>query len=110
MSKPYFSQIRLNQDGRIDKVLEQKQIKQTIGFRVQISFDADKSAVETVRNKFIGSYPKIDTYMAFDAPYFNLKIGDFRTEIEAKSFAEKIQGEYSLNIVHRELINLPRID
>ncbi len=106
----YFSQIRTYSDSRIDDVIEQKQNKQIIGFRVQISFDADKSAVEAIRNQFIGSNPKIDTYMSFDAPYFNLKVGDFRTEIEAQKFAEKLQGEYSLNIVHREIINLPRID
>jgi hypothetical protein len=37
-------------------------------------------------------------------------IGDFRTQIEAQSFAEKIQGAYTLNIVRKELINLPRVD
>ena len=109
-SRQLFSQIEIHQDSRIDKAFPQKQNKEVIGFRVQIGFDADKSAIESIRNRFISANPKIDTYMSFDAPYFNLKVGDFRTEIEAQKFAEKIQGEFSLNIVHRELINIPRID
>ncbi len=109
-SRQLFSQIEIHQDSRIDRAFPQKQNKEVIGFRVQIGFDADKSAIESIRNRFISTNPKIDTYMSFDAPYFNLKVGDFRTEIEAQKFAEKIQGEFSLNIVHREIINIPRID
>ena len=110
ISNGLCSQITIHQDSRIDKMLTQKQIKQTNGYRVKICFDANKSAVDIIRNRFIGTYPKIDTYMMFEAPYFSLKVGDFRSLIEAEKFAEKIQGEYSINIVIKENINLPRID
>jgi hypothetical protein len=105
-----ISQVNIRQDPRIDSYLVQKKNKTISGYRVQICFDPDKKLVEEVRNRFVSSYPKIDTYMNFDAPYFNLKVGDFRTQIEAQSFAEKLQGAYTLNIVHREQINLPRVD
>jgi hypothetical protein len=105
-----YNQITLHQDQRIDKYMSQNKPRILLGFRVQICFDPNKAMVEDVRNQFISSYPKIDTYMNFEAPYFNLKVGDFRTRIEAQSFAEKLQGAYSLNIVHREQINLPRVD
>jgi hypothetical protein len=105
-----ISQVNIRQDLRIDSYLVQKKNKTISGYRVQICFDPDKKLVEEVRNRFVSSYPKIDTYMNFDAPYFNLKVGDFRTQIEAQSFAEKLQGAYTLNIVHREQINLPRVD
>lgn len=105
-----ISQVNIRQDPRIDSYLVKKKNKIISGYRVQICFDPDKKLVEEVRNRFVSSYPKIDTYMNFDAPYFNLKVGDFRTQIEAQSFAEKLQGAYTLNIVHREQINLPRVD
>jgi hypothetical protein len=105
-----YSQIEIHQDKRIGEFLAQKKSRSMLGYRVQICFDPNKSTVEEVRNRFISSYPKIDTYMNFEAPYFSLKVGDFRTQIEAQSFAEKLQGSYSLNIVHKEQINLPRVD
>lgn len=110
ISKSMFSQITFIQDDRIDHYLYQKRSRSLTGYRVQICFDPEKSKVEEVRNRFISSYPKIDTYMNFDAPYFNLKVGDFRTQIEAQSFAEKLQGLFTINIVHKEQINLPRVD
>jgi hypothetical protein len=103
-------QINTIEDVRLEKWFNKKQSQTMIGYRVQIGFDSDKSKIETIRNKFIGSYPKIDTYVNFNPPYFNLKVGDFRTEIEAQKFAEKIQGDFGLNIVFTEQINLPRID
>jgi hypothetical protein len=110
LSNSVIGQIKIHQDQRIDEYLLQKKQRTIIGYRVQICFDTDKSIVDEVRNRFISSYPKIDTYMNFEAPYFNLKVGDFRTQIEAETFAEKLQGAYNLNIVHKEQINLPRID
>jgi hypothetical protein len=110
ISNSAYNQIIFHQDPRIDEYVTQKKIRLILGYRVQICFDPEKSKVEEVRNRFISSYPKIDTYMSFEAPYFNLKVGDFRTQIEAQSFAEKLQGLYTINIVHKEQINLPRVD
>jgi hypothetical protein len=46
----------------------------------------------------------------FEAPNFNLMVGDFRTQKEAEELVERIRGRYPLTIVHKEQINLPRID
>jgi hypothetical protein len=110
ISKSTFSQISIQQDNRIEQYLSQKKSRALMGYRVQICFDPERAVVEEIRYRFVSSYPKIDTYMNFDAPYFSLKVGDFRTQIEAQTFAEKLQGEYTLNIVHKEQINLPRVD
>lgn len=110
VSSSIFGQIKTYEDERIEKWIKKKSPQTIVGFRIQIGFDSDKAKIELIRNRFISMYPKIDTYVNFSAPYFNLKVGDFRTEIEAQKFAEKIQGDFGLNIVFRELINLPRVD
>lgn len=110
ISNVTITQIQLKQDDRIDLHLFEKKTKPLWGFRVQISFDPNKKVIEEVRNRFVSNFPKIDTYITFEAPYYNLMVGDFRTQIEAQSFAEKIQGAYTLNVVRREIINLPRVD
>jgi hypothetical protein len=105
-----YTQVNIVKDNRIDEKISGKSQKQILGYRVQICFDSDKELVDQMREKFISQYPKIDTYITFDAPNFNLKVGDFRTQIEAEKLKEKIIADYSITIIHKELINLPRID
>lgn len=111
LSSPnYFSQVNVIKDQRIDAKVTGKAQKQILGYRLQICFDSDKDLVDQARAKFIALYPKIDTYITFEAPNFNLKVGDFRTQIEAEKLKEKIGSEFTISIIHKELINLPRID
>jgi hypothetical protein len=105
-----YTQVNIVKDNRIDEKISGKSQKQILGYRVQICFDSDKILVDQMRAKFISQYPKIDTYITFDAPNFNLKVGDFRTQIEAEKLKEKIIADYSITIIHKELINLPRVD
>jgi hypothetical protein len=105
-----YTQVNIFKDNRIDEKISGKSQKQILGYRVQICFDSDKELVDQMREKFISQYPKIDTYITFDAPNFNLKVGDFRTQIEAEKLKEKIIADYSITIIHKELINLPRVD
>jgi len=105
-----YTQVNIVKDNRIDEKIIGKSQKQILGYRVQICFDSDKILVDQMRAKFISQYPKIDTYITFDAPNFNLKVGDFRTQIEAEKLKEKIIADYSITIIHKELINLPRVD
>jgi hypothetical protein len=105
-----YTQVNIVKDNRIDEKISGKSQKQILGYRVQICFDSDKELVDQMREKFISQYPKIDTYITFDAPNFNLKVGDFRTQIEAEKLKEKIIADYSITIIHKELINLPRVD
>lgn len=106
----YYSQVNIIKDERIDSKVATKSQKQILGYRLQICFDSDKDLVDQARAKFIALYPKIDTYITFEAPNFNLKVGDFRTQIEAEKLKEKVGGEFTISIIHKELVNLPRID
>jgi len=110
ISTNLLSQVNVVVDERVDLKVKGKVSKSLPGFRIQIAFDADKDAVDDVRKKFVGLYPKTDTYLTFEAPNFNLRVGDFRTQIEAEKFREKLAGEFPISIIHKENINLPRIE
>ncbi len=104
------AQINIQADERIEQQITKKASKQMSGYRLQICFDSDKSIIDEARNRFIGMYPKIDTYVTFEAPNFNLMVGDFRTLIEAEKIQAEINGKFTIVIVHKTQINLPRID
>ena len=80
------------------------------GFRLQICFDSNKDVVDAARDKFLREYPLTDTYITYENPHFNLKVGDFRTKLEAEKIKRELFGKFVICIVHEELINLPRID
>ena len=104
------AQVSIEADQRIEQQIARKASKQMAGYRLQICFDSDKSIIDETRNRFISLYPKIDTYVTFEAPNFNLMVGDFRTLIEAEKIQAEIHGKFTIVIVHKTQINLPRID
>ena len=104
------AQIKIIKDNRVDAVILNKAKTKLFGYRIQICFDSDKTIVDAARTKFSNLYPKIDTYMNFEAPNFNLLVGDFRTRIEAEKILEEILGRYTITIIRKGIINLPRVD
>ncbi len=104
------AQVQIIVDPRVDQKVAAKSSKQMPGYRVQLCFDSDKNLIDQTRAAFVQEFPKIDTYVRFEAPNFNLMVGDFRTQAEAEALVDRIRGKYPLTIVHKEQINLPRID
>ena len=88
----------------------EKKIDEILGYRLQICFDSDKTVIDKARDRFLKLYPLTSTYVEFEAPHFNLKVGDFRTRLEAEKIKRKIFGEFVICIIHQDFIQLPRID
>jgi hypothetical protein len=104
------AQIQLIADPRIEQRVASKNNRLMPGYRVQLCFDSDKLTIDRTRAQFVADFPKIDTYVRFEAPNFNLMVGDFRTQKEAEELVALIRGRYPLSIIHKEQINLPRVD
>ena len=107
--------VTINQDPRVDSlIMKQKQIylnDNTIdGFRIQIFMESGNDAVkhaEEVKAEFLQSFPDIPVYLVFGQPYYRLRVGDFRSRLEAdKNFIE-INKLYSNSFITAERINLP---
>ena len=109
--------IKITKDNRIDALVEKQgavippAIKPEIdGFRIQLFFDSNKDAIYSARAQFISKFPKVDTYVEFNAPNFMLKVGDFRTRLEAEKIKSEVEAEFPTSFVIKEKINLPRIE
>lgn len=77
------------------------------GYRVQIFFNSNKNLVDEQRTKFISSYPKIRTYLHYEAPNYLLKVGNFRSKIQAAKFRNIISIEFPASIIQKIKIELP---
>lgn len=107
--------LNLQQDSRIDSLIKkQRQIydnDSTIdGFRVQIFMETGNDAVrhaDSIKEIFSKQYPEIPIYLVFGQPYYRLRIGDFRTRLEAENQYQQIKKEYVNSFVTADRINLP---
>lgn len=111
------SQVTIQKDARIDQLVKAEAAPlgpngQPImdGYRIQLAFDSDKKVVEEARSRFNSSFPKVDTYMEFKAPHYFLRVGDFRTQLEAEQVKAATANAFPTAFVVKDKINLPRID
>jgi hypothetical protein len=109
--------IEIIKDSRIDALVEkQSEVippainPQIDGFRIQLFFDSDKSQINSAKAKFMSYYKTIDTYVTYNAPNFFLKVGDFRTRLEAEKIKAEIEAEFPTSFIVKEKINLPRLE
>ena len=106
------------QDKRIDELVQKhikvNEIANTIpGFRINIFFQSgnnSKTNANQAKAAFIAKYPEIDAYVVFDEPNFKVKVGDFRTRMEARGFVEKIKQDFPDAFVIKDNIFFPKID
>lgn len=91
----------VTQDKGIDKLIS-RHIKLSMvpvvqaGWRVQIYLgsgrDAEKKAEET-KKSFLEKYPDYGAYVTYQAPFFKVKVGDFRRNDKARAWKFKKQLE-----------------
>lgn len=105
-----YSQTKVFADSRIMGLVGGKSGGSYMGYRLHISFDSEKTVIESQRKKFISQFPGVDTYVSYRTPYFYLDAGDFRSKAEADEIHSKLRKSYPLSTVVRQAINLPRID
>lgn len=92
----------VERDSRVDRLIEKhRQFNQANpgvdGFRVQIFFDSgnnSKRSAQTAREKFMELYPDVAVYLTFQAPYYRVRVGDYRTKLEAEGFLFQITTDY----------------
>ena len=87
----------------VEKHIELNSKTKTIpGYRVQIasfSGTSSKSNAFGLRDRFMTDHPTVQAYIIYDEPNFNVKVGDFRTRLEAYAFLQEIKETYKGYII-----------
>ena len=80
------------------------------GYRIHVFIKSGNEALveaEEVKLEFEESYEMVPAYITFGEPYYRVRVGDFRTRLEAEKFLQKINRTYPNAWVTRDKINLP---
>jgi hypothetical protein len=109
--------LTIKKDIRIDELIREKaKIKapatslQIDGYRIQLFFDTEKSKVDEARSKFIEIHPDIESNVIYKAPNYFLKVGNFRTYLEAEKIKSTLDKDFPTNYILKEKINIPNLD
>jgi len=75
------------------------------GFRVQIFSGLGREDAYAEQTRFKSLYPNITSYVSYMQPNYRLRVGDFRTKLEAQKFINTLQKQYSSLFIFAERIN-----
>jgi hypothetical protein len=97
-------------DSLIDKNIAKNNISKTIsGYRIQLFSGNERINANNIKTKFLRLFPEQTAYLSYQQPYFKIRVGDFRSKLEAKLFYNKIKDEFSESIIIKDKINLPKL-
>ena len=110
--------IKIVQDEKVDLLVNKhiqinQERKGIEGFRIQIFFDSgtnSKTRAQTIFETFKARYPGTGAYLTFKAPNYKVRVGDFRTKLDAQRYLNSIIGEYPNAWVIEDMINLPKVE
>ncbi|MFK5857248.1 MAG: SPOR domain-containing protein [Bacteroidota bacterium] len=102
-------------DAKIDSLLDlhleyNKKYPVFQGYRIQILKASGNEALEIIEESkadFSEKYNDVPVYLTFDEPDYRVRVGDFRTRLEAEKFLKKISRKYPGAWVIQDDINFP---
>ena len=109
------AQVRVTGDVTVNQMVERhvelaSKVKTIPGYRVQIaSFSGanSKTLAFDLRDRFLVDYPQVQAYIVFDEPNFKVKVGDFRSRLEAYAFMQEIKETYKGYIIRDNIYPEP---
>ena len=105
--------VQLVQEYKVKELLEKHieiNSKAAIkGYRIKIHFGSDKNKAKDIKAKFISKFPDIAAYEKYDQPNFNIRVGDFRSKLDAYKALKEIQLEFPSSFLVQDEIVMPNL-
>lgn len=109
--------VQVIQDSRVDtlmgKYIEVNEFDPDIkGFRIEIFFESgnqSKNKAIEAKSKFVNKFSEIPSYLTFQPPNYKVRVGDFRTKMEADKFLKEIEYDYPSAFIVADKIAFPKL-
>jgi len=76
------------------------------GYRVQIFSGLERQQAYAEQAKFKMRFPAYSSYISYVQPNYRVRVGDFRTRLEAEKFMNELKRNYSSLFIFSEMIIL----
>lgn len=99
--------VEIKGDVQVTKLVEKhielnERVRTIPGYRIQVaslSGSSSKNRAFEMKDRIRELYPGVEAYVVFDEPNFKVKVGDFRTRLEAYVFQQYIRENYPGTII-----------
>lgn len=104
----------MNADPRVSKLqqkyVELNKIKQSsAGYRIQIHFGNEREKAKEVKTKFLQAFTDIPAYDSYQSPNFRVRVGDYRSKLEASKYLKQISGAFPSSFIVTDNIRYPKL-
>lgn len=97
-------------DSLVNRNIEENRSQQTLpGYRIQLFSGSERNNAIALRQKFKTDFPNETAYLIYQQPYFKLRVGDYRSLIEAQQMFLQLQKNYKQLLIVPDKINLPKL-
>jgi hypothetical protein len=80
------------------------------GYRIQIYSGNDRNQASHIKETFLKMYPNQPAYLDYSAPNFRIKIGDFRSKLEAQKLFHDLKQSFGGGVLLvPDKINFPEL-
>ena len=80
------------------------------GYRLQIYYDQEKNNVNQKRADYLARYKDEPAFINYKAPNFRLRVGNFRTRLQAEHYMNEVKVDWPDAIIVEDDIELPSLD
>ncbi|MDB5119495.1 MAG: preprotein translocase [Sphingobacteriales bacterium] len=95
--------VEITKDPKIDVLIARRlelskkgqSAAQIEGYRIQIYSGSDRKLAYAEQTRFKGLYPQIFAYITYIQPNYKVRVGDFRTRMDAEKFMYSIKQNFS---------------
>ena len=107
-AQPDSTSVTVHKDPRIDMLVKkQMQINEETtrdarrsvpGYRIQVVNTNDRNQALAAKTKVYQLYPELKVYLLYQAPYFRLRVGNFKTRPEAEPYFKTMTKQFQGNV------------
>ncbi|MDB4303173.1 SPOR domain-containing protein [Desulfosarcina sp.] len=110
-------QVQIIQDSRVDTLMAKYILVNEFdpdikGYRIEIFFESgnqSKNKAIDAKSDFVNKFPEVPSYLTFQPPNYKVRVGDFRTKMEADKFLKDIETIYPSAFIVADKIAFPKL-
>ncbi|MBW7936948.1 MAG: hypothetical protein LC101_04585 [Flavobacteriales bacterium] len=95
-------------ESSINAYIASAQEEKLKGFRVQLCSESGNNAkgiANAIKSRFLQRYRNVPAYLIWESPNFKVRVGDFKTRLDATLFWKQVQDEFLQSYVVMDQIN-----
>lgn len=77
------------------------------GYRVQVYYGSQRAKGMEIRTEVLKKFPQIPAYIIYQQPNFKLRLGDFKTRMEAMKLLDEVRHDYPQAFIVKDEVKLP---